>query len=92
MKCHLDERHSYSILLDVVFNGVAHSHDELVRDHEDQDVGSLHRLSQVRNSQLMKKEGKHGESSSHRATSTQSATSYEASEAVLILTTLGGSL
>lgn len=43
--CYLDERHPYSVLLDVVFDGVAHSDNELVRDHKDQDVGPLHRLS-----------------------------------------------
>lgn len=51
-KCYLDERHSHSILLDVLFNGVTHPDDELVRDHKDQDVGSLHRLDQVWNSPL----------------------------------------
>lgn len=57
---HLDERHSHCILLDVVFDSVAHSHNELVRHHKDQDVGSFHRLHQVWNSQLRKRETNYG--------------------------------
>lgn len=39
---YLDERHPHSVLLDMIFNGVTHPQDELVRHHEDQDVCSLH--------------------------------------------------
>lgn len=50
--CYFDERHSHGVLLDVLFNGVTHSQNELVGYHEDQDVGPFHRLHQVWNGYL----------------------------------------
>lgn len=41
-KSYFDERHPHSVLLDMLFDGVTHPQDELVRHHEDQDVCSLH--------------------------------------------------
>lgn len=52
--CYLDKRHPYRILFYVIFDGVTHSYNKLVRNHEDQDVSSFHRLDQVWNSHLMK--------------------------------------
>lgn len=79
----------------MVFNGVAHPHDELVRDHKDQDVGSFHRLSQVWNSQLDDERRNMVKHSDHMATSNRQNTVCDfcwSSKSVLRLTTLGGSL
>lgn len=59
-KSYLDERHSHRILLYVAFDCVAHSHNKLVRHHKDQDVDSFHRLHQVWNGQLRKRETNNG--------------------------------
>lgn len=53
---YFDERHSHGVLLDVILNGVTHSQNELVGHHEDQDVGSFHRLRQVWNGYLTERE------------------------------------
>lgn len=88
----LDERHSYGVLLDVVFNGVAHPQNELVRDHKYQDVSSHHGLNQVWNSQLAERERrKHGET--HRSRGSIQRTECSVWLVIFVaLTTLGGSL
>lgn len=58
-RSYFDERHPHSVLLDVLLDGVTHPQDELVRHHEDQDVGSLHRLGQVGNRHLTQREAVH---------------------------------
>ena len=65
-KGYLDERHSHHVLLDVVFDGVAYPHNELVRDHEDQNIRSLHRLRQVWNSPLSRRPTKERETQQAR--------------------------
>lgn len=41
-RANLDEGHSDGVLLDVVLDGVAHPHNELMGDHKDQDVSSFY--------------------------------------------------
>lgn len=81
---YFDERHSHGVLLDVLLNGVTHSQNELVGHHEDQDVGSFHRLHQVWNGYLSQREMRHGEA--HGSSGRQTVGGG------LVLTTLGGSL
>lgn len=85
-KRYLDEGHSHGVFLDVVFNGVAHPQNELVRDHKYQDVSSCHRLNQVWNGQLMERDQNTVRHVDHTAASNRQNIQCTA------LTTLGGSL
>lgn len=90
LKSHyFDERHSHGVLLDVLLNGVTHSQNELVGHHEDQDVGSFHRLRQVWNGYLTEREMRYGEA--HGSSSQQTVHGGWCVRR-LVLTTLGGSL